>query len=91
MFSLIISKGEFDKTCFIKTSFIWVFEITVKGVSMFEMWKLLLKQADQTGPYKFLTYFHLTETIVNNNERIDEVTLFDTSWQKQIYIYIYTS
>ena len=58
-------------------------------VSMFEMWKLLSKQADQTGPYKFLTYFPLTETIVNNNERIDEVTLFDTSWQKQIYIYIY--
>ena len=33
------------------------------------------------------TYFPLTETVINNNERIDEVTLFDTSWQKQIYIY----
>ena len=39
--------------------------------------------------YKSLTYFPLTEIGINNNESLDEVTLFDTSWQKQIYIYIY--
>jgi len=38
--------------------------------------------------YKSLRYFPLTETVINNNERIDEVTLFDTSC-KNIYIYIY--
>ena len=36
--------------------------------------------------YKSLTYFPLTEIVINNNERIDEVTLFNTSWQKQVYI-----
>ena len=39
--------------------------------------------------YKSLTYFPLTEIGINNNKSLDEVTLFDTSWQKQIYIYIY--
>ena len=39
--------------------------------------------------YKSLTYFPLTEIGINNNKSLDEETLFDTSWQKQIYIYIY--
>ena len=39
--------------------------------------------------YRSLTYFPLTEIGINNNKSLDEVTLFDTSWQKQIYIYIY--
>ena len=34
MFSLMISKGESVKTSFIRTFVIWVFKITVKGISM---------------------------------------------------------